>query len=233
LRLAGNGLPGNGRDGMLELPRQRKLTFDGPAGVLEGLLELPKDREPTACAVICHPHPLHGGTMQNKVAHTLARSFAGVDFAALRFNFRGVGASVGNFDDGNGELQDVLAAVNWLHREFPDLPLWLAGFSFGAAMAIRATASCQPAGLVSVAPAVSRFADNLDRQPTCPWLIVQGDQDELVAVQDTINWVNGLDPGPELTIFPGTEHFFHGKLTDLRETVQNFVRDNRGDVETQ
>ena len=197
--------------------------MDGPAGDLQALLESPQDLEPTAVAVVCHPHPVHGGTMTNKVAHTLARSFVGVGISALRFNFRGVGKSAGSFDDGQGEVADVLAAVDWLRNEAPDLPLWLSGFSFGAAMAIRASVECDPAGLISVAPAVSRFAGNLDRQPECPWLIVQGDQDELVDVEETIAWVNELEPGPELEVFAETEHFFHGKLVLLRNAVEEFV----------
>ncbi len=176
-----------------------------------------------AISVICHPHPVHGGTMNNKVAHTLARSFVGIGIPALRFNFRGVGESEGVFDNGDGEVADVLAAVDWLRQELPDLPLWLAGFSFGAAMAVRAAVVCHPDGLISVAPAVSRFAGNLVTQPDCPWLIVQGDQDELVDVEETIAWVNELDPGPELQVFPETEHFFHGKLVLLRTAVEEFV----------
>ncbi len=211
---------------MQKLPLQSKLTIDGPAGALETLLEAPKDGGPVACAVVCHPHPLHGGTMQNKVAHTLARSFVGADFAAVRFNFRGVGASQGEFNNGIGELFDVLAVVTWARKEFPNLDLWLAGFSFGAAMAIRAAVEFNAGGLISVAPATSRFAGNLEGQPVCPWLIVQGDRDELVDIDETIAWVNDLDPGPQLEIFPDTEHFFHGKLTDLRNAVQSFVKQN-------
>lgn len=211
---------------MRKLPKQHQFTIDGPVGKLEALLESPQDVEPSAVAVVCHPHPVHGGTMQNKVAHTLARSFVGAGIAALRFNFRGVGESGGTFDDGNGEVADVLAAVNWWRDEAPKLPLWLAGFSFGAAMAVRASVECEPAGLISVAPAVSRFAGNLDRQPDCPWLIVQGDQDELVDVEETIAWVNALEPGPELEVFPETEHFFHGKLVLLRNAVEDFVKAN-------
>lgn len=211
---------------MRKLPVQEQFTIDGPAGDLEALLESPQDREPTGCAVVCHPHPVHGGTMTNKVAHTLARSFVGSGFAALRFNFRGVGRSAGEFDEGRGEVDDVLAAVGWLRAAAPNLPLWLAGFSFGAAMAIRAAVATRPAGLVSIAPAVSRFAVDFESQPDCPWLILQGDKDELVAIEDTIDWVNSLDPGPELEVFPGTEHFFHGKLVQLREAVEKFVAEN-------
>ena len=209
---------------MRKSANQSEFIIDGPAGNLQALLESPPDSEATAVAVVCHPHPVHGGTMTNKVAHTLARSFVGVGISALRFNFRGVGQSAGSFDDGNGEVADVLAAVAWLREEAPDLPLWLAGFSFGAAMAIRAATQCSPDGLISVAPAVSRFAGNRDRQPDCPWLIVQGDQDELVDVAETIAWVNALEPGPELEVFADTEHFFHGKLLLLRNAVEDFVK---------
>jgi alpha/beta superfamily hydrolase len=205
------------------LPIAKKMTLDGPAGTLEALLETPQDSDLAGCAVVCHPHPLHGGTMQNKVAHTLARSFTSQGFISLRFNFRGVNGSAGQFDEGKGELDDVIAAVDWLRNQQPDLPLWLSGFSFGAAIAIRAAALCAPAGLVSIAPAVTRASDSLSRQPDCPWLIVQGDDDELIDVEETVAWVNELEPGPELLVFPATEHFFHGKLVVLRESVEAFV----------
>jgi len=208
---------------MPKLPSQEQFTIEGPAGALEALLETPKDVEPVALAVICHPHPVHGGSMQNKVAHTLARSFLGIGASALRFNFRGVGGSEGAFDNGDGEIGDVLAAVEWMRRQAPELPLWLAGFSFGAAMAIKAAGSCDPDGLVSIAPAVARFAGGLTVQPQCPWLILLGDHDELVDVEETISWINELEPGPELEVFPGTEHFFHGKLVLLRSAVEDFI----------
>jgi hypothetical protein len=211
---------------MRQRPQQERLKIAGPAGALEALLEAPAEAITTGCAVVCHPHPLHGGALENKVTHMLARSFVALGFSALRFNFRGVGESEGSFDEGNGELADVLAAVTWMRDARPELPLWLAGFSFGAAMAVRAAVECEPAGLVSVAPAVSRFAGNFSGQPKCPWLILQGDEDELVDIEETIAWVNKLDPGPELKIFPDTEHFFHGKLIPLRDAVENFVKQN-------
>jgi alpha/beta superfamily hydrolase len=209
-----------------KIDKRDEFRFPGPVGDLEAVLESPQATPLTGCAVVCHPHPLHGGTLQNKVAHTLAKSFLKVGFAALRFNFRGVGASAGGFDGGEGEVDDVLAAVAWLRQELPELPLWLAGFSFGAAMAVRAAVICEPAGLVSIAPAVSRFAGNLVAQPQCPWLILQGDRDELVDIDETVAWVNTLEPGPELEVFQDTEHFFHGKLVPLANAVQQFVRDN-------
>ena len=211
---------------MQKPPQKKALTIDGPAGELEALLEWPGEIDAVGCAVVCHPHPLHGGTMQNKVAHTLARAFVSAGFATLRFNFRGVGKSAGEFDNGIGEIDDVLAAAGWIRHEYADLPLWIGGFSFGAAMAVHAAAALMPAGMVSVAPAVTRFAGNLERQPDCPWLIIQGDQDELVDIEETIAWVNDLEPGPALEVFPDTEHFFHGKLVQLREAAQGFVEDN-------
>lgn len=209
---------------MSKHPASEKLFFDGPVGRLEAILERPGEGPLDGCAVICHPHPQHGGTMHNKVAHTLARAFVRSGFEALRFNFRGTEESEGSFDNGVGELDDVLAAVHWLSDRHPDLPIWLAGFSFGAAMAVKAAAAEAVDGLISVAPAISRFAQGLETQPPCPWLIVQGDEDELVDIEETLAWVNGLEPGPELLIIHGGEHFFHGRLAELREAVTTFIQ---------
>jgi len=209
---------------MAKAPKSQKLFIDGPAGRLEAIFELPVDNDPVAAVVVCHPHPQHGGTMHNKVAHSLARAFVHMQFATLRFNFRGTEQSEGRFDEGIGELDDARAAVEWMRAKQPGRSMWLAGFSFGAAIAVRAAIESDFGGLVSVAPAVSRFAAGLSKQPQCPWLIVQGDEDELVDVDETVDWVNGLEPGPELLILPGAEHFFHGRLLALREAVAEFVR---------
>ena len=163
--------------------------------------------------------------MHNKVAHTLARTFARLGFAALRFNFRGTEGSEGAWDEGRGEVDDALAAASYMRAAYPGVPLWISGFSFGAAMAIKAAQRESFAGLVSVAPAVSRFHADPSPQPACPWLIVQGDADELVAADDTIAWVNSLEPGPELVVLPDVEHFFHGRLIDLRDITTAFVVD--------
>ena len=211
---------------MTKAPLIEKLNLDGPAGRLEAILEVPPETDPVAVAVVLHPHPQYGGTMHNKVAHTLARSFSRQGFAALRFNFRGTEGSEGEYDAGQGELDDALAAIKWLRERYPGKPLWIGGFSFGAAIGIRAAIEAAPAGLISVAPAVSRFAAGLEQQPECPWLIVQGDADELVDIEETIAWVDSLAPGPELLVFPGTTHFFHGKLVELREAVTNFIGAN-------
>ena len=204
-------------------PLVEKLFIKGPAGRLEALVEADADNVPRAAAVVLHPHPQHGGTMHNKVAHTLARSFVRLGFATLRFNFRGTEGSDGEYDEGRGELADALAAIDWMRDRYPGLPFWLAGFSFGAAIGIRAAAERPINGLVSVAPAVYRFASGLEQQPASPWLIVQGDEDELVPVDETVAWVDGLAPGPELLVMSGAEHFFHGRLVELRAAVTDFV----------
>lgn len=208
---------------MNSLPSSQKLDIPGPAGKLESILEFPGEGEILGAAVVCHPHPQHGGTMHNKVAHTLARSFVRSDFAVLRFNFRGTEGSEGDFDNGVGELDDALAAMAWMRERQPGVPLWLAGFSFGAAISVRAAVASAVDGLVSVAPAIYRFAGNLEGQPECPWLIIQGDEDELVEVDETVEWVDSLDPGPELLVLQGAEHFFHGRLNDLRTAVIEFI----------
>lgn len=208
---------------MAKSPRAERLFLDGPVGRLEAILELPAEQTPIGGVVVCHPHPQHGGTMHNKVAHTLARAFVRLEFSALRFNFRGTEDSEGNYDGGNGELDDALAAITWMRARDPDAALWVAGFSFGAAIAVKAAVATEVDGLISVAPAISRFASGLDSQPACPWLIIQGDQDELVDVDETVEWVDGLEPGPELLVIPAGEHFFHGRLLELREAVAEFV----------
>jgi alpha/beta superfamily hydrolase len=211
---------------MSKPPLAEKLFLDGPAGRIEAVLESPATAAPVGSAVVCHPHPQHGGTLHNKVAHTLARAFVRMGYAVLRFNFRGTEMSEGEFDGGEGELDDALAAIDWMRARAPELPLWVSGFSFGAAIAVKAAVATEVRGLISVAPAITRFASGLPSQPECPWLIVQGDQDELVDIEETVAWVDGLDPGPELLIISGGEHFFHGRLVELRDAVSEFVTEH-------
>lgn len=208
---------------MSKHPVSEKLFIEGPAGRLEAVVDRPGGGALEGCATVCHPHPQHGGTMHNKVAHTLMRAFVRSGFECLRFNFRGVGQSEGRFDGGIGELDDALAALRWLGERHPDSPIWLAGFSFGAAIAVKTAAAGHVDGLVSVAPALDRLASDPEAQPRCPWLIVQGDEDELVDIGETVEWFDSLDPGPELLIVDGGEHFFHGRLGELREAVVTFV----------
>jgi alpha/beta superfamily hydrolase len=158
------------------------------------------------------------------VAYTLARAFLECGFAVLRFNFRGTENSEGTYDDGVGEIEDARAALAWMRQKFQQESAWLGGFSFGAAVAIK-TAIDEPLdGLISIAPAVSRFASGLTTQPACPWLVLIGDQDELVSVDEIVEWVDSLAPGPELLVMPGAEHFFHGRLVEMRQTLVDFIQ---------
>lgn len=196
---------------------QSKITLAGPAGQLEGMLHLPEG-EPCAIAVVAHPLPTMGGTMENKIVTTLARTFAELGFATLRFNFRGVGASAGVFDGGNGEVEDLLAAVQHARDAFGHLPLILAGFSFGGYVAARAAGHLhpQPHKLVLVAPAVGRFL-----MPPVPHntLLIHGEQDEVIPLADAMDWAR-----PQhlpIVVFPEAGHFFHGRLSQLKQIVLN------------
>lgn len=200
------------------------LFIDGPVGQLEAILDSQVEETPIGTAIICHPHPLYGGTMDNKVAHTLSRAFIRSGYNSLRFNFRGTKKSEGKFDFGIGELDDLLAVIKWMKARDHSEILWLAGFSFGAAIAINASSIIKVDGLISVAPAVEKFT-NFTNQPQCPWLILQGDEDELVDIKITIDWLNTLNPGPELLILSQAEHFFHGRLVELRDEIFKFVNE--------
>jgi alpha/beta superfamily hydrolase len=206
-------------------PVPEAVEIPGPVGLLEARAELPEsDAAPRVVGVVCHPHPLYGGTMQNKVVHTLARAFQELGAPTVRFNFRGVGASAGTHDEGRGEVDDALAVVEWARSRWNCDALWLAGFSFGAAVALHANPRARPAALVTVAPPVKRLPIELSAAPECPWLIVQGDRDELVAYQDVVEWSRPFVPPAELATITGGEHFFHGRLGDLRTAVGEFLR---------
>ena len=205
-------------------PVPRPVTLDGPAGPLEARLDDPTSGvRPRACGVVCHPHPLYGGTMQNKVVHTLARAMQELGAPTVRFNFRGVGASAGSYDGGTGELEDSLAVCAWARRRWNCQALWLAGFSFGSAVALQAAADVQPRSLVTVAPPVGRIIVSPVARPACPWLVVQGDHDELVDVVQVRRWVDEFVPPPRLVVLNEAEHFFHGRLGELRSTVLEFL----------
>ena len=203
-------------------PRPETLEIPGPAGPLEAIVEDPGG-EPPALAVVCHPHPLYQGTMRNKVVHTVARAANRLGAPAVRFNFRGVGASGGAWDEGRGETEDALAVIAWARQRWPERPLWLAGFSFGAFVALRAAVDAKPAVLVTVAPPVSRFPVGDVPDPACPWLVVQGEADELVDYREVKAWAGARPAAPRVALLPETSHFFHGRLGDLQQVVQEFL----------
>jgi hypothetical protein len=178
--------------------------------------------------VVCHPHPLFGGTLTNKVVHTVARAFVAQGAATLRFNFRGVGASAGSYDEGRGETDDLLAVIRAGRARLPGLPLWLGGFSFGSFVALRAQAAAGAARLVTVAPPVGRWDFSALEAPRCPWLVIQGDQDELVDHAQVAAWMAALAPQARLMLLPGAEHFFHGRLHEVKAAVSEFVAGEGG-----
>lgn len=192
---------------------QRSVIFSGDVGQLQGMVHLP-DADPIGIAVIAHPLPTQGGTMENKIVTTLANTLVSMGYAALRFNFRGVGQSAGNYDEGCGEVQDVRAACELMRQEFGDLPLIAAGFSFGAYVQARAAQHTQPTKLVLIAPAVGRFA-----MPDVPAnsLIIHGDCDDVVPLADLLDWARPQQLA--IIILTGAEHFFHHRLKQLQEVV--------------
>jgi hypothetical protein len=204
---------------------QTEFLLTGEAGRLECMADGPEDATPVpATAVLCHPHPQHGGTMRNKVVTIMDRALRECGLATVRFNFRGAGESEGSFDDGNGEYRDLLTVVDWVRRTRPDDDLWLGGFSFGAWMSLRAAQELPVRLLITIAPPVERYGFSDLMPPNCPWLVVQGDEDEVVSPRAVREWVDGLDRKPDLVMMEGSGHFFHRRLMDLRGLIKNAVQ---------
>jgi alpha/beta superfamily hydrolase len=207
-----------------ELP---KLLLPGPAGVLEAATALPLAAEARrGTAIICHPHSQHGGTMHNKVVTIVERALRELGLATVTFNFRGVGESAGTFDNGRGETDDLLAVAAWVQQVRAGDVLWLAGFSFGSYVAARAAAQLPLRQLIGIAPPVSRWDFSALTPPACPWLIVQGEADEVVDPAAVYTFVEAQKVAPTLVRMPETSHFFHRRLMDLRGVIKNGVRAN-------
>ena len=205
----------------MSLRGERRSVIAGPAGALEVATNEP-EAKPRAIALVAHPHPLQGGTLDNKVAHTLARTFAGLGYVSVRFNFRGVGKSEGAFDEGAGETDDALAALDFARSEFPAIaeqPPVLAGFSFGSFVQSRVAKVVEPERMVLIAPAVMRFAVETVPPDT---IVVHGDEDNVVALADVLLWAR-----PQhlpVIVFPGCGHFFHGRLVQLQRLLTDIWR---------
>ncbi len=197
-------------------PGTQRLSVAGPAGTLECALDAPADGPARGVAVICHPHPQHGGTMDNKVAQTLARALLQLGYRSVRFNFRGVGASEGGWDEGRGEVDDALAIVAALRQ--PGQPLVLAGFSFGgyvaAAAAARLEGADRPERIILVGPSTEKHT-----LPAVPddTLVVHGEHDDVVPLAATLAWAR--PQSLPVTVVPGGGHFFHGQLNLLKHIV--------------
>lgn len=199
-------------------PAEQPVFIPGPAGRLEAAWAAQAEADGRA-AVICHPHPLQGGNMNNKVVTTLARVWRDRGVSTLRFNFRGVGASEGLHGRGIGEIDDLLAALQWLRSEQGLQRVSLAGFSFGAWIAAATTPRLPPTlqleRLVLVAPPV-QYEGFADLQLPPGTLVLQGEADEVVEPEAVYAWASSRRPAPEVVRFPETGHFFHGRLTALK-----------------
>ena len=202
-----------------------ELRLPGPAGALEVAVDLPEPELARAgTAIFCHPHPLHSGTMHNKVVTMAERSLRELGLRTVRFNFRGVGASEGQYDDGRGETLDLLAVAEWVRKVRPNDALWLCGFSFGSYVALLGARHLPVKQMVSIAPPAGRWDFSAVLPPTCPWLVVQGEEDDVVTLADVMTWARPQKLPVE--VIPGAGHFFHGDLL----TLQRVIRDHRGEA---
>lgn len=197
----------------------QSLTLQGQSGVIEALCDVPVDGVVRGTAVIAHPHPLFGGTMQNKVVQTLARAFVQCGWQAVRFNFRGVGASAGTYDEGRGEAADMLALIE---QVAPEGPLALAGFSFGAFVTSHVAQSAARVRLLEKLVLVGTAASRFVVAPVAPelhdkTLVLHGEQDDTVPLVSVMDWAR--PQSLPVTVIPGVEHFFHGQLPLLRSLV--------------
>ena len=206
-------------------PRTVRETVDGPAGLIECAVDRPEGA-PLGLAVVCHPHPPSGGTLDNKVVQTIARACLGIGWVSVRFNFRGIGASQGAWDDGRGEVDDALAVIAaWRSRpEFASLPLILAGFSFGGYVAVTAAnrleAPARPRRLVLVGPSTEK--QQVGNVPA-DTLVIHGESDDVVPLAATLDWARPQNL--PVIVFPGVGHFFHGQLALLKNVIVRELRD--------
>ena len=204
------------------------LIIPGPEGDLEALTTGPKSDPdgPGNVTIACHPHSLMGGTMNNKVVHTVARARRDMGHRVIRFNFRGVEKSQGAFANGVGEQEDLLAVIDWVRQVRPDDNIYLSGFSFGSYVAAAGCLRAVKRGdairhLLLIAPAVENFAfDILNRFP-CPLSVVYGDADEVVSSEAMAQWAGNVQSPKQIYCLPGAGHFFHGRLTEVKSILSN------------
>jgi alpha/beta superfamily hydrolase len=203
------------------------LLLPGPAGALEVSVDFPEAHDARrGVAVICHPHPPDGGTLHNKVVTMSARALTELGLTTVRFNFRGVGQSEGEYDNGRGEVLDLMAVANWAQQTRPEHDLWLVGFSFGAWVALLGARQLPVKQVISIAPPVGLRDFTGVLPPPCPWLVIQGEADDVVEPAPVFAWLDQQDPAPTVVRMPETGHFFHRRLLDLRGAIKSGVRKN-------
>jgi len=207
----------------LGVPGDHALLSPGVVGPLEVRLLVPKGARRDYVALIGHPHSLQGGTMNNKVVTTLARVFHDLGVASIRCNFRGVGQSFGVYDAGVGESEDLLVLARACLEANPETKLLFAGFSFGSYVAYRAAAACEHALLITVAPSVHHYDYSAYTPEPTPWIVVQGDEDELIPLPLILDFVKRTSPPKPFLCFANTTHFFHGKLVELKSRLTDAI----------
>ncbi len=207
----------------LTTPGEHPLLLQGLAGQLEVVLTVPEQIKDKFVAFIGHPHSLQGGTMNNKVVTTLVRVFKELGIPSLRFNFRGVGQSAGAYNGGIGESEDMIALVTSWQKEQPDSKLLFAGFSFGSYVAYRAAGQLDSTLLITIAPPVHHYDYTEYNPQPMPWLIIQGDADEVVPYSLVMNYAQQASPSIPVIEFADTGHFFHGKLIELKTKLIEYI----------
>lgn len=205
-----------------------KLLLNGPDGLLETLVQWPTQEALPIIAIICHPHPLYGGTMNNKVVTTTARTLRHMGMITVRFNFRGVGQSEGQYAEAKGELDDLKAVMAWVKSALPKQQLWLAGFSFGSFIAASGASDKVVKQLISIAPPVHHYDFINIAKPHCPWLVIQGELDEIVPAHHVYDFVNTKRYPIKLCKVSDAGHFFHGRLLELRDVLQQELQPQSG-----
>lgn len=205
--------------------KAHSFFISGQAGQIEAICNAQPGQYYPHLAILCHPHPLHGGSMQNKVVTTLAKTFQELSIPSLRFNFRGVGKSEGSYGEGLGEWQDMQSVIAWVRQNYPDTSLSFAGFSFGAYIAAQAASQMPADLLIMITPAIEH-ADYENLAPfTCPAIIVSADDDEVVNSTAILNWHASRKPEAKLIRFEKAGHFFHGQLIELKEILLQHIQD--------
>ncbi len=203
---------------------EHDLLLSGGAGTIEAKLHIPKADDSAhsvkAIAICCHPHPLFGGAMTNKVVHTVTKTFTRMGIATLRFNFRGVGKSAGIHGEGLGESEDLLALCRLMRSSWSEQELWLAGFSFGSWITARCAKEAKADRLLSIAPPVQYFDFNDAEMAECPWLVLMGEKDEIIDPELVYHWIKCRTQPPELITFPEAGHFFHGQIVKMSSILQ-------------
>ena len=195
------------------------VIINGPAGNLEAIVHQAHGVRAQHIGIICHPHPQHQGSMHNKVVTTLVKAFSALGLTCVRFNFRGVGASDGEFANAVGETDDCIAVIDWACARWSNPNIWLAGFSFGSYVAAAASLQRKVFQLINIAPPV-HYYDFASLALNCPCLVVQGDNDEIIEANLVHQWFGALTTNKTLIAMTNTSHYFHGKLIELKTNIE-------------